>query len=74
MPGKTIRFYCEYCKETIPIQVTESLEKEFKEKANKWPYPLVYHHSDHFSIIYIDENWQERGVVCSRISIDEKKD
>ena len=35
MPGKTIRFYCEYCKETLAIQVTESLEKEFKEKANK---------------------------------------
>ncbi|QEE15331.1 hypothetical protein DSAG12_01156 [Promethearchaeum syntrophicum] len=68
MTGKTIRFYCEYCKETLAIQVTESLEKEFKERADKWPYPLVYHHSDHFAIIYIDENWHERGVVCSKIS------
>ena len=74
MPGKTIRFYCEYCKETLVIQVTESLEKKFKEKANKWPYPLVYYHSNHHAIIYIDENWQERGVVCSKISINEKND
>jgi len=66
MTGKTLRFYCEYCKETLAIQVTEDLEKEFKEKANKWPYPLVYNHSDHYAIIYVDSH--ERGVVCSRIS------
>ncbi len=73
MPGKIIRFYCEYCKETLAIHVTESLEKEFKEKANKWPYPLVYPHSDHYAIIYIDGNWQERGVVCSKISYKNEK-
>ena len=74
MTGKTLRFYCEYCKETLAIQITESLEKEFKEKANKWPYPLVYPHSDHYAIIYVDSNYQERGVVASKISINEKKD
>ena len=73
MAGKTIRFYCTYCKETLAIHVTESLEKEFKEKANKWPYPLVYPHADHYAIIYIDSNWQERGVVCSRIIYKKKK-
>ena len=73
MAGKTIRFYCEYCKETLSIQVTENLEKEFKEKANKWPYPLVYPHADHYAIIYVDSNWQERGVVCTKISYTKKK-
>ncbi len=69
MTGKSIRFYCECCKETLAIQVTESLENEFKEKADKWPYPLVYYHSNHYAVIYIDSNWNERGVVCSKISI-----
>ena len=69
MTGKTLRFYCEYCKKTLAIQITKDLEKELKEKANKWPYPLVYPHSDHYAIIYIDSNYQERGVVCSKISI-----
>ena len=73
MTGKTIRFYCEYCKETLAIQVTEDLKKEFKEKANKWPYPLVYPHADHYAIIYIDSNWNERGVVASKIIYKNEK-
>jgi len=73
MTDKKVRFYCEYCKETLSIPITEELSNEFKEKTDKWPYPLVFPHSDHYAIIYIDENWQERGVVCSRISIKEKK-
>lgn len=72
MTAIKVRFFCEYCKKTLLILINEELQKEAKKNVDKWPYPFVYHHAGHYSIIYLDKDWKERGVVCSKIEIPEK--
>ena len=42
---------------------------EFTATADKYPYPLIHHHEGHWAVIYLDEDFRERGVVISKISI-----
>jgi hypothetical protein len=71
MGQKILRFFCQYCNKTLALNFSDEFLKEFRHKADKWPYPLIYPHDNHFAIIYVDENIVERGVIVSRIDYKE---
>ena len=67
MPNKTIRFICEICKETIALTLDEAFQKKFTDNADKVPYPLVYPHTGHYAIVFLDNDFVERGVTTSKM-------
>ena len=69
MPSVSIRFYCTVCKKTINFQLTEDQQEEFSKKADKWPYPLLIPHSDHWAIVYLDKDFRDRSTVITKCSI-----
>ena len=71
MPTIKLRFNCNLCKKTILLSLTEEFQAKFKATADKWPYPLVYPHNDHWAFVYLDGDFRERGVVVSNISFTE---
>ena len=66
MPDKTIRFNCDICKATVTIVLDDDFQKDFKSKANKWPYPLIFPHKGHWAIVHLDDNLVERGVTVTK--------
>jgi hypothetical protein len=73
MPDVKLRFYCKLCNKTITLKISESFQEDLKQKANKWPYPLVYPHANHWAIIYVDTNFYERGVIETQAMMEEQK-
>jgi hypothetical protein len=67
MPGKKVRFYCYYCKQTLSISLDEEFQNKFTKQADKWPYPLLVPHKDHFAVVFLDEDFVERGVTVTRM-------
>jgi len=73
MPEQKLRFFCKLCNKTITLRISESYQEDLKKKANKWPYPIIYPHADHWAVIYVDTNFMERGVIETRAMIEEQK-
>ncbi len=71
MTNQVVRFRCDYCKKVLAITLSDDFCKKFKQEADKWPYPLVYPHNNHWAIIFLDEEFKERGVTASRIGFKE---
>lgn len=69
MPEKKIRFGCKICNKTITLALSDEFQENFKNTADKWPYPLVYAHAGHWAIVYVDADFRERGVVVTSIGI-----
>ena len=70
MPSINVRFPCKYCGDkVITITLDEVFQQNLKKKADKWPYPVLVPHSDHWAIVYIDQDMHERSVVLSRVSL-----
>ncbi len=55
---KIINAYCRVCKKILPILV----KKSFIDNAEDYPVPLVYSHKGHAILIFIDKNFDVRGV------------
>ncbi len=70
MPPKKIRFNCKYCGRIIVVEFPEEFQESFLAQADKWPYPLLYPHNGHWSIIYLDSDFRERGVVGTQLIYD----
>lgn len=71
MASKTLRFYCDICKKTISLKLSDDFQEKFKKTADYWPYPMVYRHEDHWAVVYLDQQFVERGVNPSKISFEE---
>jgi hypothetical protein len=74
MPPKKIRFNCKYCGEVIVAEFPDEFQEYVNSIADKWPYPFIYPHNGHYSIIYVDQEFHERGVVGTTILYDADKD
>ncbi len=59
----TIRFFCHICKKTLTFQMDDETRTKITKKADKWPYPVIVPHSDHWAILYVDQDFKERSVV-----------
>ena len=70
MPEKTVRFYCNLCKKTIPLKLSEDFQKKFKKTADYWPYPLLYPHNEHWVVVFLDQQFVERGVSPTKIKYE----
>ncbi len=71
MPDKTLRFHCDLCNKTIALKLSEEFQKKFKKSADYWPYPMIYEHEGHWAVVYLDQQFCERGVNPSKISYEE---
>jgi len=67
MVDKTLRFHCDLCKKTLAVKLTAEFQENFKKKADYWPYPMIYKHADHWAVVYLDQQFKERGVNPSKI-------
>lgn len=67
MATKTLRFNCDLCKKTIALKLTDEFQENFKREADYWPYPMVYPHEGHWTVVYLDQQFVERGVNPSKI-------
>ncbi|MBD3196734.1 MAG: hypothetical protein GF317_16880 [Candidatus Lokiarchaeota archaeon] len=61
---KPINAYCRVCKKVLPIYV----KKSFIENAEDFPVPLVYTHAGHAILVFIDRNFDVRGVELVNVS------
>ena len=43
-------------------------ESKFKEKAKYSPYPILFPHDDHWAVIYLDHDFEDRGIVVSELT------
>ncbi|MEJ2248771.1 MAG: hypothetical protein P8Y70_05575 [Candidatus Lokiarchaeota archaeon] len=55
---KKIDAYCRVCKKVLPVYV----KKSFIKNAEDFPVPLVYTHKGHAVLVFIDMNFDVRGV------------
>lgn len=55
---ETIKARCRVCDKILPIHV----KKSFIENSEDFPVPLVYEHAGHAILIFIDRNFDVRGV------------
>ena len=55
---KTINAHCRVCKQILPILV----KKSFIDNSEDYPVPLVYSHKGHAILLFIDKNFDVRGV------------
>jgi hypothetical protein len=69
MPTTTVRFHCKYCNKTIAFPMDDAMQADFKAKADKWPYPMLVPHSDHWAVVYLDQDFHERSVVITKATI-----
>lgn len=67
MASKKVRFYCHYCKKTLAISLDDAFQDKFSKQADKWPYPLLIPHEDHYALVFLDEDFVERGVTVTRM-------
>ncbi len=68
MPDISLIFKCPQCKKILTIVFDEKFQKKFKAAADKWPYPLMYPHNKHWAMIYLDQDFRERGVTATDIA------
>jgi hypothetical protein len=61
---KNISVYCRVCKKVLQIYVKRS----FIETAEDFPVPLVYNHSGHAVLIFIDRNFDVRGAELVQLT------
>lgn len=67
MATKKLRFNCYYCKKTITLDLDDAFQEKFRKNADYWPYPLIIPHEEHFAIVFLDEDFVERGVNVTRM-------
>ena len=73
MPPKKLRFKCKICDKVVPITLTDEFKEEFTKNADRYPYPLIYPHAGHWAVIYLDEDFRERGIVVSNMMLEGEK-
>jgi hypothetical protein len=73
MANKKLRFKCDICKKVLVVNFDDDFQANFKKEANKMPYPVIYPHEDHWAVIYLDGDYRERGIICSKILLKDKK-
>ena len=61
---KKVDVFCRVCQTTLPIYVRKSLI----EGAESYPVPLVYTHSGHSIVCYIDKSFNVRGTELVHIT------
>ncbi len=61
---KTINARCRVCNSILPIIV----KKSFIEKSEDYPVPLVYSHKGHAILLFIDRNFDVRGIELVNIT------
>jgi hypothetical protein len=72
-----VRWFCPECKKSLSFELTEEFKKKFTEIAgNFYPYPMIIAHKDHYTIIHLDKQFQDRGSIVTKIfmNLTEKSD
>ena len=59
------RFYCGICRKTITLNLDDEFQAKIKNTADTWPYPLSVPHDGHWTFVYLDSEFRERGVTST---------
>lgn len=71
---KWVRWHCSECKKVLTFELTNEFEKKFFEAAGDcFPYPVIVAHENHYTIVHLDKQFQDRGTILSKIYVDLNK-
>jgi len=66
-----VRWFCPECKKSLSFELTTEFKKKFTKTAGDfYPYPVIVAHDDHYNIIHLDKQFQDRGSVVSKLFIN----
>jgi len=51
-----LRIQCEICNQTVSYRLTPDYMEKIKSNATYYPYPVFFHHKDHYLFAYIDKS------------------
>ncbi len=69
MPIIKIIINCRTCGRRVYYDLNEDEQKDVKKRASYWPCPVIVPHFDHFLVIHLDENFQNRGTESSNVML-----
>ncbi|OLS15117.1 MAG: hypothetical protein RBG13Loki_1252 [Promethearchaeota archaeon CR_4] len=67
MTSTKIIINCRACGLRVYYELSEQEQKIIKKSAVYWPCPVIVKHRDHFLVIHLDENFQNRGTETSKV-------
>jgi hypothetical protein len=67
MPSSKIIINCRTCGRRVFYDLSEEEQGLIKQRAGYWPCPVIVPHCDHFLVIHVDENFQNRGTETSNV-------
>lgn len=70
MEGEYLRWYCNECKKQLEVKLTTEFKDKFLKVADFFPYPIIFAHENHFSILHVDSNFKDRGSVVSKFLVN----
>ena len=69
-----VRWHCNECKKVLAFELTKEFKENFfKAAGDFFPYPVIVAHENHFTIIHLDKQFQDRGTITSKIFVDLNK-
>ena len=70
MTKDSVRFYDMSTKKSVVLPLSDEFKKDFLEKATFFPYPIVIKNEDHYVILHLDAEWNDRGTVITKVFVD----
>ena len=66
-----VRWYCNGCKKVLSFEITQEFKDNFLKVAGDFfPYPIIVAHENHYTIIHLDKQFQDRGTITTKIFVD----
>ena len=61
----SLHIHCDLCKETVTYRLTDEIHEQIKSHATYFPYPIFFHHKDHFLFAYVDKSMKNARETLS---------
>ncbi len=52
----SLHIHCDLCKQTVTFRLTNEIHEKINAQATYFPYPIFFHHKDHFLFAYVDKS------------------
>ena len=71
MPKNNVRFFDKISKKNINVKLSEEFKQQVLDAAGDFfPYPVIIKHEDHYTILHLDRDFNDRGTVQTEVLLD----
>ncbi len=63
----SLHIHCDLCKQTVTYRLSNEIHEKINAQATYFPYPIFFHHKDHFLFAYIDKSMKTARETASII-------